>query len=81
MYGHHLHNRPCVPWWFDTEPHIAADGRVYCPHCTLALGRNIDAAKARRAIHTKQMCDGWAASVRDRVKSRVDEGLPPLFAL
>lgn len=76
LYGRHTNNRECLPWWFDDEPHIAHDGRVSCPHCTMVLGLNLDRAKQRSVFHEVMMCRAWAEMVRADVDAGVyDEAL------
>lgn len=72
-------DEPKGPWWFAGDPHVAFDGKVYCPHCTQILGSTMEFALARKAPHTKATCEAWAEFTGRRVAT--EEGLPPLFAL
>lgn len=64
MHGRHLNGAACVPWYFDEEPHVAYDGKVYCPRCTALLGTDMGKAIARGAVHRQALCQGWAEGVR-----------------
>lgn len=66
-------DEPTGPWWFKGEPHVAYDGRVYCPHCSMPLGMDMGKAKDRAVAHRRDTCDGWKAATQGRVAVEAEQ--------